>query len=141
MYPISAKHGANSSDAKYISVSSPHTRNTSKKDFPRCAPTQPDFHPASWKRPSVSRGGFTPSLRDSQDSDFESLAQEREYQIGLQQRIRENEELVGLCPDELENDSLEDDSLEEESLEEREGAECDTNQHTNEMQKNVGSGR
>ncbi|XP_065508260.1 jhy protein homolog [Caloenas nicobarica] len=141
VYTIGAKHGVNSSDTKYTSVSSPHTCNMSKKDFPQGILTQPDFHPANRKRPSASKGGFTSSLRDSQDSDFESLVQERQYQIELQQRIRENEELVGLCSDELENDSLEEDSLEEESLKEQEGAECDTNQYTNETQKNVGSGR
>ncbi|OPJ68121.1 hypothetical protein AV530_013654 [Patagioenas fasciata monilis] len=141
VYMIGAKHGVNSSDTKYISVSSPHTCNLSKTGFPRRILTQPDFHPANWKRSSVREGGFTPSLRDSQDSDFESLVREREYQIQLQQRIRENEELVGLSPDEVENDSLEEDSLEEESSEEQEGAECDANQYTNEIQKNVGSGR
>ncbi|NXD82344.1 JHY protein, partial [Halcyon senegalensis] len=75
---------------------------------------------------------------DSQDSDSESLVQERQYQLELQQRIRENEELVGLRSDELENDSLEEDSLEEQSLEEQEGAEYDTTRYTNGIHKNDG---
>ncbi|NXT48425.1 JHY protein, partial [Pluvianellus socialis] len=71
---------------------------------------------------------------DSQESDSESLVQERQYQLELQQRIRETEELVGLYSDALENDSLEEDSLEERSLKEQEGAECDTNRYTNGIQ-------
>ncbi|KAF1441849.1 hypothetical protein FQV21_0000933, partial [Spheniscus demersus] len=78
---------------------------------------------------------------DSQESDSESLVQERRYQLELQQRIRENEELVGLYSEELENDSLEEDSLEEMSLKEQEGAEYDTNRYTNGIQKNYGNGR
>ncbi|KAF1647990.1 hypothetical protein FQA23_0002152, partial [Aptenodytes patagonicus] len=78
---------------------------------------------------------------DSQESDSESLVQERRYQLELQQRIRENEELVGLYSEELENDSLEEDSLEEMSLKEQEGAEYDTNRYTNGIQKNDGNGR
>ncbi|NXV86129.1 JHY protein, partial [Calonectris borealis] len=78
---------------------------------------------------------------DSQESDSESLVQERRYQLELQQRIRENEELVGLYSDELESDSLEEESLEEMSLKEQEGAEYDTNQYTNGIQKNDGNGR
>ncbi|NWX77087.1 JHY protein, partial [Alca torda] len=77
---------------------------------------------------------------DSQESDSESLVQERQYQLELQQRIRENEELVGLYSDELENDSLEEDSLEEGSLKE-EGAEYDTNRYTKGIQKNDATGR
>ncbi|NXL43844.1 JHY protein, partial [Podilymbus podiceps] len=80
---------------------------------------------------------------DSQESDSESLVQEREYQLELRQRIYENEELVGLYSDELENDSLEEDSLEEGSawLKEEEGADYDTNQYTNGIRKNDGNGR
>ncbi|KAM9654586.1 jhy protein homolog isoform 7-T7 [Morphnus guianensis] len=130
----------NSSDMKYISVSSPPTCNMNKTHVPQNVLMQPDFHPANWKRPSVSEGDFPSSLHDSQESDSESLVQERQYQLELQQRIRENEELVGLCSDELENDSLED-SLEEMSLKEQEGAEYDTNQYTNGIQKNDGNGR
>ncbi|NXX52900.1 JHY protein, partial [Scopus umbretta] len=78
---------------------------------------------------------------DSQESDSESLVQERRYQLELRDRIRENEELVGLYSDELEDDSLEEDSLEEMSLKEQEGAECDTNQYTEGVQKNDGNGR
>ncbi|KAM6370783.1 jhy protein homolog [Pluvialis apricaria] len=138
---MSAKHGVNSSGTKYISVSSPHTCNMSKNHFPRSVVTQPDTHSANWKRPSVNKGGFGSSSHGSQESDTESLVQERQYQLELQQRIRENEELVGLYSDELENDSLEEDSLEERSLKEQEGAECDTNQYTNGIQKNDGNGR
>ncbi|XP_072740878.1 jhy protein homolog isoform X4 [Ciconia boyciana] len=131
----------NLSRTKYISVSSPHTCNMSKKHFPQSILMQPDFHPANWKRPSVNEGGFASSPHDSQESDSESLVQESRYQLELQQRIRENEELVGLYSDELENDSLEEDSLEEMSLKEQEGAEYDTNRYTNGIQKNDGNGR
>ncbi|XP_009467808.1 PREDICTED: uncharacterized protein C11orf63 homolog [Nipponia nippon] len=131
----------NSSRTKYISVSSPHTCNMSKKHFPQSVLMQPDFHPANWKRPSVNEGGFASSPHDSQESGSESLVRERRYQLELQQRIHENEELVGLYSDELENDSLEEDSLEEMSLKEQEGAEYDTNQYTNGIQKNDGNGR
>ncbi|KAM6334630.1 jhy protein homolog [Alca torda] len=130
----------NSSGTKYISVSSAHTCNMSKKHFPKSVPMQSDFHPANWKRPSVKERGFASSAHDSQESDSESLVQERQYQLELQQRIRENEELVGLYSDELENDSLEEDSLEEGSLKE-EGAEYDTNRYTKGIQKNDATGR
>lgn len=111
-----------------------------KTHVPENVLMQPDFHPANWKRPSVSEGDFASSLHDSQESDSESLVQERQYQLELQQRIRENEELVGPCSDELESDSLED-SLEEMSLKEQEGVEYDTNRYTNGIQKNDGNGR
>ncbi|KAI6073172.1 hypothetical protein LUU34_00572800 [Aix galericulata] len=89
----------------------------SKKPFPQRVPMQPHFHPAHWKKTFVSKGSFVP---DSQESDSESLVQERQYQLELQQRIRENEELVGLYADEVESDSLEEeDSLEEMSLREQ----------------------
>ncbi|NXG83946.1 JHY protein, partial [Stercorarius parasiticus] len=78
---------------------------------------------------------------DSQESDSESLVQERQYQLELQQWIRENEELVGLYSDELANDSLEEDSLEEGSLKEQGGAEYDTNRYTKGIQKNDTNGR
>ncbi|NXK22129.1 JHY protein, partial [Arenaria interpres] len=78
---------------------------------------------------------------DSQESDSESLVQERQYQLELQQRVRENEELVGLYSDELENDSLEEDSLEEGSSKEQEGAEYDTNRYAKGIQKDEGNGR
>ncbi|XP_068274243.1 jhy protein homolog [Nyctibius grandis] len=131
----------NSSGTEYISVSSPPTCNMSKKHFPQSTLMQPDFHPANRKRPSVNEGGFASSPRDSQESDPESLVQEREYQLELQRRIRENEELLGLYSDDMENDSLEEGSLEEMSLKEQEGAEYDTNQYTNGIQKNDGNGR
>ncbi|NXX22288.1 JHY protein, partial [Podargus strigoides] len=73
---------------------------------------------------------------DSQKPDAESLAEEKRYQLELQQWIHENEELVGLFSDELEDDSLEEDSLDEMSLKELERAEYDTNQHKNGVQKN-----
>ncbi|XP_074783530.1 jhy protein homolog isoform X2 [Athene noctua] len=130
----------NSSDPKYISVFSPHTCNVSKKHVPQNVLVRSDFHPANWKRPSVSKRGFASCLHDSQESDTESLVQERQYQLQLQQRIRESEELVGLYSEELENDSLEEDSLEEMSLEEQ-GAECDTSRYTNGILKNDGNGR
>nr|XP_009672352.1 PREDICTED: uncharacterized protein C11orf63 homolog isoform X2 [Struthio camelus australis] len=131
----------NSSHRKYISVSSPHTCNMSKSHFPQRVFMQPRFHPAHLKRPSVSEGDLAAGLHDSEESDCESLAQERRYQLELQQRIRENEELVGLSSDELENDSLEEDSLEEMSLKEQEGAKCDTDRYTTGMQKNASNGR
>ncbi|XP_040472217.1 jhy protein homolog [Falco naumanni] len=131
----------NSSDKKYISVSSPQTCNMSKKHVPQNVLMQPNFHPVNWKMPPVSERGFASSLHDSQESDSESLVQERQYQLELQQRIHENEELVGLYFDELEKDSLEEDSLEQMSLKEQEGAEYDTNQCTHEIQKNDGNGR
>ncbi|KFW80550.1 Uncharacterized protein C11orf63, partial [Manacus vitellinus] len=56
--------------------------------------------------------------QDSQDSDSESLPEEGQDQLGLQQRILENEELLGLGSEELDSDSLEEDSLEEVSSEE-----------------------
>nr|XP_047919268.1 jhy protein homolog isoform X2 [Anser cygnoides] len=128
----------NSSGTKYISVSSPSTYDMSKKPFPQRVLTQPHFHPAHWKKTSVSEGGFA---SDSQGSDSESLVQERQYQLELQQRIRENEELVGLCADELESDSLEEeDSLEEMSLREQ-GVKYDTNQYTNGTQEKESNGR
>uniref|UniRef100_A0A8C4KN28 Uncharacterized protein n=1 Tax=Dromaius novaehollandiae TaxID=8790 RepID=A0A8C4KN28_DRONO len=98
---------------------------------------QPHFYPANLKRQSVSEGDLAAALRGSEESDGESLAQERQYQLELQQRIRENEELVGLSSDELESDSLEEDSLEETSLKEQEGAKCDTDRYTTGMQKNA----
>ncbi|CAM9866873.1 unnamed protein product [Bubo scandiacus] len=112
----------------------------SKTHVPQNVLVQSDFHPANWKRPSVSKGGFASRLHDSQESDTESLVQERQYQLELQQRIRDNEELAGLYSEELENDSLEEDSLEEMSLEEQ-GAEYDTNRYTNGILKNDGNGR
>ncbi|XP_074704797.1 jhy protein homolog [Strix aluco] len=112
----------------------------SKTHVPQNVLVQSDFHPANWKRPSVSKGGFASRLHDSQESDTESLVQERQYQLELQQRIRESEELVGLYSEELENDSLEEDSLEEMSLEEQ-GAEYDTSRYTNGILKNDGNGR
>ncbi|NXG61472.1 JHY protein, partial [Hemiprocne comata] len=77
----------------------------------------------------------------SQESHSESLVQERQYQLELQQWIHENEELVGLSFDELDSNSLEEDSLEEMNLEEQEGAECDTNPYTTGIQKDDGNGR
>ncbi|XP_054251694.1 jhy protein homolog [Indicator indicator] len=128
----------NSSEMKYISVSSPLTGNISEIYSPPNI-TQGDFHAANWKRPSVNEGSFTSSLSDSQESDSESLVQETQYQLELQQWIDESEELVELCSDELENDSLEGDSLEEMIL--KEGLEDETDQCTIGKQKNNGDGR
>ncbi|XP_061870242.1 jhy protein homolog [Colius striatus] len=125
----------NSSHTKYVTVSSPHTCNMIKKRVPQNILMQPDFHPANWKRPSVSEGGFVSNLHNSQESDSESLIQERHCQLELQRQVHENEELVGLYSDELESDSLEEDDLEEKSLKEQEAAECDTNRYTNDVQK------
>lgn len=128
----------NSSATEYISVSSPSTYDMSKKPFPQRVITQPHFHPAHGKKTSVSKGGFVP---DSQESDSESLVQERQYQLELQQRIHENEELVGLYADEVESDSLEEeDSLEEMSLREQ-GVKYDTNQYTNGTREKESNGR
>lgn len=138
VWPISAKHGMNSSNVKYISVSSPRTYNMNNIHVPPKVLVPPVFQPASWERAS-GKDGSSSSPDDSQESDSESLAEERQYQLGLQQRILENEGLVGLEADDiLEDDSLEEDSLEEMSLEEK-GAEHDTNKKG--KQKNYGSGR
>ncbi|XP_067166117.1 jhy protein homolog [Apteryx mantelli] len=131
----------NSSHRKYISVSSPHTCNMIKSHFPGRVFMQPHFYPENLKRQSVSEGDLAAGLHDSEESDCESLAQERQYQLELQQRIRENEELIGLSSDELENDSLEEDSLAETSLKEHEEAKCDTDRYTTGMQKNGSNGR
>ncbi|NXC48389.1 JHY protein, partial [Penelope pileata] len=77
--------------------------------------------------------------QDSKESDPESLVRERQHQLELQQRIRENEELVGLRADELENDSLEEgDSLEEMSLKGQEGAEYGAVRYATGIQKSDG---
>ncbi|KFP86955.1 Uncharacterized protein C11orf63, partial [Acanthisitta chloris] len=75
----------------------------------------------------------------SQGSEPDSLEEEMRYQLGLQQQILDNEELLGLCSEEMEDDSLEGDSLEERSFTEEEEAECDTN--TCGVEKNHGGGR
>ncbi|XP_010721952.1 jhy protein homolog isoform X2 [Meleagris gallopavo] len=113
----------NASDTEYVTVSSPYTFHVSKECFPQSELTQPSFHPASWKRPPAGEGSIDSELHDCQDSDCESLVLERQYQLELQQRIRANDELVGLSAGQLENDSLEEeDSLEKTSSEEQEGA-------------------
>ncbi|XP_071432509.1 jhy protein homolog isoform X2 [Pithys albifrons albifrons] len=91
----------------------------------------PVLHPLKWKKASVREGGFASNLQDSQDSDCESLAEGGQHQLGLQQRILEKDELVGLCSDELENDSLEEDSLEEMSLEGGSESDISTNRTQN----------
>ncbi|XP_048184998.1 jhy protein homolog [Corvus hawaiiensis] len=129
----------NSSNVKHISVSSPHTYNMNNIHVPPKVLMPPVFQPASWERASGRDGSSASSSDDSQESDSKSLAEERQYQLGLQQRILENEGLVGLDPDDiLEDDSLEEDSLEEMSSGEK-GAEHDTNYKG--KQKNYGSGR
>ncbi|XP_077162493.1 jhy protein homolog [Paroedura picta] len=57
---------------------------------------------------------FHSGTRDSLESDAESLAREQQYQLELQQRIRNSEELLNQSYYEMEEDSLEEDSLEEE---------------------------
>uniref|UniRef100_A0A8B9Q811 Junctional cadherin complex regulator n=1 Tax=Apteryx owenii TaxID=8824 RepID=A0A8B9Q811_APTOW len=106
-----------------------------KSHFPGRVFMQPHFYPENLKRQSVSEGDLAAGLHDSEESDCESLAQERQYQLELQQRIRENEELIGLSSDELENDSLEEDSLAETSLKEQEEAKCDTDRYTTGMKE------
>ncbi|XP_071625255.1 jhy protein homolog isoform X2 [Heliangelus exortis] len=120
---LPVQYRMNPSYRKYILVSSPHTYNMSKYHLPPAVLMQPDFHPATWKKTSVRRGGFARGL---QESVSESFVEEGWYQSELQQWIYENEILLGLFSDETESDSLEDDSLEVMSLEEDEGAEYDT---------------
>ncbi|XP_068028057.1 jhy protein homolog isoform X3 [Anomalospiza imberbis] len=118
----SVQNGMNPSNMKYISVSSPHTYTTNNIEVPPKILVPPVFQPASWERERSSAS----SLEDSQDSDSESLEKERQYQLALQQRILENQELVRQdAGDILEDDIVEEDSLEEMSSEEK-GAEYDT---------------
>ncbi|XP_056365772.1 jhy protein homolog isoform X1 [Oenanthe melanoleuca] len=113
----------NSSNMKYLSVSSPHTYSMNNIHVPPKVLVPPVFQPASWERERSSAS----SLEDSQESVSESLEKERHFQQRLQHRILENQEIVGQGPgDTLEDDSLEEDSLEEMSFEEK-GAEYDTN--------------
>ncbi|KAL2295820.1 hypothetical protein Nmel_017344 [Mimus melanotis] len=125
----------NSSNMKYISVSSPHTHSMNNIHVPPKVLVPPVFQPASWERERSSSS----SLEDSQESNSDSLEKERQYQLGLQQRILESQEMVGQdLGDTLEGDSLEEDSLEETSSEEK-AAECDTNKKS--KPKVYGSGR
>ncbi|XP_053819537.1 jhy protein homolog [Vidua chalybeata] len=125
----------NPSSMKYISVSSPHTYTTNNIDVPPKILVPPVFQPASWERERSSAS----SLEDSQDSDSESLAKERQNQLALQQRILENQELERQeAGDILEDDIVEQDSLEEMSSEET-GAEYDTKKKG--KPKIYGSGR
>ncbi|XP_027762765.1 jhy protein homolog [Empidonax traillii] len=98
---------------KHITVFSPHTHTLNKIHVPPKVLVPPVFHPPKWRRALAREGGSACSLQDCQDSDSESLPEEGQDQLGLQQRILEKEELLGLCSDELDNDSLEEDSLEE----------------------------
>ncbi|POI30758.1 hypothetical protein CIB84_005489 [Bambusicola thoracicus] len=130
------------SATEYVTVSSPYTVHVRKEGFPQSQPTQPRFHPASLKRSPASEGSIGSELHDCQASDSESLALERQYQLELQQRIRANDELVGLSAGELENDSLEEeDSLEKMSSEKREGAKYATVQYTHRVPKKESDGR
>uniref|UniRef100_A0A669PYI3 Junctional cadherin complex regulator n=1 Tax=Phasianus colchicus TaxID=9054 RepID=A0A669PYI3_PHACC len=139
---IGVQHSMNASDTAYVTVSSPYTFHVSNECFPQSELTQPGFHPASWKRPPASEGSVGSELRDCQDSDSESLALERQYQLELQQRIRAHDELVGLSAGELEDDSLEEeDSLEKTSSEEQEGAKHDAVQCTDRVRKKESDGR
>ncbi|XP_066059650.1 jhy protein homolog [Chamaea fasciata] len=125
----------NPSNMKYILVSSPHTHTGNNIHVPPKILVPPVFQPASWERERSSAS----SLEDSQECDSKSLGKERQEQLGLQQRILENQELAGQdAGDSLEDDSLEEDSLEEMSSDEK-GAECDTNEKG--RQKIYGSGR
>ncbi|XP_058279380.1 jhy protein homolog [Hirundo rustica] len=125
----------NSSNMEYTLVSSPHSYTRNNIHVPPKVLVPPVFQPASWER----GGSSASSLEDSQESYSESLEKERQYQLGLQQRILENQELVGQdAGDILEDDSLEEDSLEEMSSDER-GAEYDTNKEGG--QKISGGGR
>ncbi|XP_051668197.1 jhy protein homolog isoform X2 [Manacus candei] len=103
---------------KYTAVFSPHSRTVNKIHVPPKVLVPPVFHPPKWQRVTVREGGSASSPQDSQDSDSESLPEEGQDQLGLQQRILENEELLGLGSEELDSDSLEEDSLEEVSSEE-----------------------
>ncbi|XP_032565542.1 jhy protein homolog isoform X1 [Chiroxiphia lanceolata] len=103
---------------KYTAVFSPRSRTVNRIHVPPKVLVPPVFHPPKWQRGTLREGGSASSPEDSQDSDSESLAEEGQDQLGLQQRILENEELLGLGSEELDNDSLEEDSLEEVSSEE-----------------------
>ncbi|XP_015505034.1 jhy protein homolog isoform X2 [Parus major] len=125
----------NSPNMNYISVSSPHTHTMNNIYVPPKILVPPVFQPASWEMERSSAS----SLEDSQESDSKSLEKERQYQLRLEQRILDNQELEGQDPgDILEDDSLEEDSLEEMSSEEN-GAEYDTIKKG--KQKIYGSGR
>ncbi|KAM7030323.1 jhy protein homolog isoform 2-T2 [Acridotheres tristis] len=125
----------NSSNMKYIPLSSPHTHSMNNIHVPPKILVPPVFQPASWERERSSSS----SLEDSQESNPESLEKERQYQLELQQRILENQKMMGQDPgDTLEDDSLEEDSLEEMSSEE-EAAEYDPNKKG--KPKVYGSGR
>ncbi|XP_054854265.1 jhy protein homolog [Eublepharis macularius] len=86
--------------------------------------TQPHVHYSFLKTAAegllLSDEEFCSSVQDSPESDFESLSQERQYQLELQQRIRNSEELLNQSYYELEEDSLEEESLEKKPLNEQE---------------------
>ncbi|KAM8795523.1 jhy protein homolog [Eudromia elegans] len=96
--------------------------------------------PANLESAPVSEGDLAAGLRASDESDFESLAQESQYQLELQRRIQENDELVGLSSEEFENDSLEE-GLEETRVQGQEGATCDTGRDAAGMQSACSNGR
>ncbi|KAL8173664.1 UNVERIFIED_CONTAM: hypothetical protein K2H54_015053 [Gekko kuhli] len=78
--------------------------------------TQPHVHYSFLKTASeglsLSEENFHSSAHDSLESDSESLAQEKQYQLELQQRIHNGEELLSQSYCDVEEDSLEEDSLE-----------------------------
>ncbi|XP_015277140.1 PREDICTED: uncharacterized protein C11orf63 homolog [Gekko japonicus] len=74
---------------------------------------------------SLSEEDFHSSTHDSLESESESLAQEKRYQLELQQRIRNGEELLSQSYYDMEEDSLEEDSLEENALSETEESDAE----------------
>nr|XP_056716894.1 jhy protein homolog [Euleptes europaea] len=86
--------------------------------------TQPHVHYSFLKTASegllLSEEDFHSSACDSLESDSESLAEEKQYQLELQQRIHNSEAQLSQSYYELEQDSLEEDSLEEKPLSEPE---------------------
>lgn len=120
---------------KHISVTSPPTYAMNNIDVPPKILLPPVLQPASWERERSSDS----SLEDFQDSDSESLAEERQHQLQLQHRILENQEFLGQdAGGILEDDSLEEDSLEEMSCEEKRD---EDNENKKGKQNIYGSGR
>ncbi|XP_066495802.1 jhy protein homolog [Tiliqua scincoides] len=93
----------------------------SKNSLPHQGLVQPHVHYSFLKTAleglSLSEEDFHSRIRDSPESDSESLAQELQYQTELQKRVCKREELVKQ-KDELEYQSFEEDSLEEEGVSE-----------------------
>ncbi|KAJ6653951.1 hypothetical protein lerEdw1_007583 [Lerista edwardsae] len=91
----------------------------SENSLPHKGLVQPHVHYSFLKTAaeglSLSEDDFQAPVRDSPESDSESLAQEIQYQVELQKRVCKREELVKQN-DALESESFEEDSLEEEGL-------------------------